>query len=100
MCVHMKMEMYIYLCAYASEYVCTCMYVYYVCCVSIFVFFSLFYSLCVSPSTSPPLLASFQQNVSSLSAWSCSMFFFLIKWSNNQIIGIRILSLLSSNISV
>lgn len=48
MCVHMKMDMCIYLCAYASEYVCTCMYVYYVCCISIFVFFSLLFSLCVS----------------------------------------------------
>lgn len=87
----MKMEMCIYLCAYASEYVMNA---------SVYLFFfSLLFSLCVSfyfPSFTRQLSAECFLLIS-LVPFNV---FFLIKWSNNQIIGIRILSLLSSNISV
>lgn len=78
---------------------CTCMFVYYVCCVSIFVFFSLLFSLCVS-SYFPSFTCQLSAECFLLISLVLFNVFFLIKWSNNQIIVIRILSLLSSNISV
>lgn len=82
MCAHMKMEICIYLCAYASEYVCTCMYVYYVCWVRIKERKKQIYSLCVS-FYSPSFTRQLSAECFLLISLVLFNVFFLIKWRNN-----------------